>query len=207
MSACPFSPASRRISGSMALMAFLSGLVLSGCAPEPLDALQDSATRLQSCLVKRTYRDECENAQRALEKARLVALKAGRQNAQIEAAIALGKLAVADSEEDSPYADFSKRRREVLAANLMKLNPQAFREDAALAQAIEALNEAKKPLSKRQRAEALLIQSMLEERFPHYFDEPEDGVENDPEILSLVCREGARANAAQACLRYHRQKR
>jgi len=180
---------------------------ISGCARDPLDDLQDAATSLQSCLVKRTYRDECQAPQQAFEKARLLAVKAGRQPEQIDAAQTLGRLAVAGSEEDSPYADFSRRRREVLAANLMKLNPGSFREDESLARALDAIKNANEPLSKRQRAEAMLIQSMLEERFPNHFAEPEDGIESDPEILNLICREGARANAAQACLRFQRNKR
>jgi len=177
---------------------------LSACAKDPLDNLQKTAGKYQGCLVKRTYKDECASLAEALETARLMAVKVGSAPSQIEAAQSLGIRAVKGSENESPYGDFLKRRKEVIAANLIRANEDQLREDEALAKTLKELKENNQPLTTRQKAEMLLIQSILEEKYPTYFSEPPNGIEGDPEILNLVCKEGTPAASAQSCKRFQK---
>ena len=180
-------------------------LAMAGCAKDPLDNVEKAAAKYRDCMAKRTFKDECAVQQEAVETARLVAVKAGSQPSQIDAARTLGMRSVKGGEEESPYAAFLKRRKEVLATNLMRANEEQLREDEALAKTIEELKSNKQPLSQRQKAEMLLVQSMLEEKYPTYFTEPANGIESDPEILNMVCQEGTQANLAQACRRYKKR--
>lgn len=184
------------------LLLGLTPFLLTSCAKDPLDGLQKAAGKYQSCLVKRTYKDECTNLAEAMETARLTAVKIGSAPSQIEAAQALGTRAVKGAEQDSPYGDFLKRRKEVIAANLIRANEEQLREDEALAKTMKELKDNNQPLTTRQKAEMLLIQSILEEKYPSYFSEPPNGIESDPEILTLVCKEGAPAYQAQSCKRF-----
>jgi hypothetical protein len=180
-------------------------LSLSGCGKDPLDVLQKAAGKYQTCMVKRTYKDECRTLEEAMETARLTAVKLGSQTAQIEAAASLGRRGVQGSVESSPYADFLKRRKAAVAAHLIRADAEQLREDEALAKTLAELNDHQQPRSPRQQAETLLIQSILEEKYPTYFSEPPNGIETDPEILSLVCVEGSPARLAQACQRFTRR--
>jgi hypothetical protein len=185
---------------------FLAGIAvfLSACAKDPLDELQLAAGKYQTCMVKRTYKDECAQAQDSMETARLTAIKAGSETAQVDAAIGLGVRGVKGASDESPYADFLKRRKEAIAANLIRANADELSEDEALAKTLAEQRNNTQPLSSRQKAEMLLIQSILEEKYPSYFSEPPNGIETDPEILNMVCKDGTPANQSQVCKRFRK---
>jgi hypothetical protein len=189
------------------LLLFATSLAasLAGCAKDPLDAVEKAAGKYQACMVKRTYKDECRRQEDDLETARLQAVKAGSEPVRIEAARSLGFRGVAGAVEDSPYTDFMKRRKEAIATHLIRANREQLEQDEALANTIQGLSDKGQPLTSRQQAEMLLIQSMLEEKYPAYFSEPPNGIEADPEILGLVCKQGSKAMLAQACKRFRQR--
>lgn len=180
----------------------------AGCndpATNNLDILQAAAQKHQSCLTIRTYRDECVATRDALDIARLTVVKAGTEERQIEAATKLGVLAVKEKVDDSPYDSFMKRRKEVIATNLINVSPEMLAEDEALARTIQAAKNNTQPMTRRQQAENALVQVMLEEKYPGYFSEPENGIETDREILNMVCKAGTRADLSEACKRFKRR--
>jgi len=177
-------------------------VVLAGCEEDPLERFQSATTAHQTCLAERTYKDECRETGFAVETARLECVKQGLAGERIDAASQLGVRFAKGSEQASPYAEFLKRRKEVIAANLIRANEDQFREDEALARTLSERKNSDQPLSPRQKAEMQLIQTMLEEKYPTYFSEPPNGIETDPEILSIVCKGGGRAAEAQACKRF-----